>query len=125
MKTGRTETEGLQALVRSLVPNSTASLTNEEGEVRELTEEDFKGMRPLAETDPGMIEAVKQWRQELAHDRQHDLLTISIDLPKDDLKHIGEFASALGLTRSEFIVRATNREMLRSALPEAGFGDER
>jgi hypothetical protein len=58
MKTGRTETEVLQALVRSLVPNSTASLTNEEGEVRELTEEDFKGMRPLAETDPGMIEAV-------------------------------------------------------------------
>lgn len=38
-------------------------LTDEEGEVRELTEEDFEGMRPLAEVDPGMLEAVREWRK--------------------------------------------------------------
>jgi hypothetical protein len=34
-------------------------LTDEEGEVRELTVEDFKRFRPIAEVDPGMIEAMK------------------------------------------------------------------
>jgi uncharacterized protein (DUF4415 family) len=38
-------------------------LTNEDGEVRELTREDFEGMRPIAEVDPGMLEAVAQWRK--------------------------------------------------------------
>ena len=37
-------------------------LTDDEGEVRELTEEDFAEMRPLREVDPGMAKAVKQWR---------------------------------------------------------------
>ena len=32
-------------------------LTDEDGEVRELTAEDFKGMRPLSEVDPGLVEA--------------------------------------------------------------------
>jgi hypothetical protein len=30
-------------------------LTDEDGEVRELTAEDFKGMRPLSEVDPGLV----------------------------------------------------------------------
>jgi uncharacterized protein (DUF4415 family) len=38
-------------------------LTDEEGEVRELTEEDFKSMRPIAEVDPGMLKAVAEWRR--------------------------------------------------------------
>ena len=38
-------------------------LTDEDGEVRELTREDFEGMRPIAEVDPGMLEAVAQWRK--------------------------------------------------------------
>lgn len=37
-------------------------LTDDEGEVRELTEEDFVGMRPIAEVDPGMLKAVAEWR---------------------------------------------------------------
>jgi uncharacterized protein (DUF4415 family) len=37
-------------------------LTDEEGEVRELTAEDFAHMRPIAEVDPGMVEAVAEWR---------------------------------------------------------------
>jgi uncharacterized protein (DUF4415 family) len=38
-------------------------LTDEDGEVRELTSEDFKGMRPLSEIDPGLIEAVAEYRR--------------------------------------------------------------
>ena len=38
-------------------------LTDEDGEVRELTAEDFKGMRPLSEIDPGLIEAVAEYRR--------------------------------------------------------------
>ena len=38
-----------------------------------------------------MIEAVEAWRRELAR----KTVTISIDLPEDDLKHIDEFANAL------------------------------
>jgi uncharacterized protein (DUF4415 family) len=37
-------------------------LTDEEGEVRELTRSDFKLMRPIREVDPGMLEAVAEWR---------------------------------------------------------------
>src|ERR1700733_2947340 len=38
-------------------------LTDEDGEVRELTAEDFKDMRPLHEADPGMIKAVAEYRR--------------------------------------------------------------
>jgi hypothetical protein len=38
---------------------TTAPLTNEGGEVRKLTEEDFRGMRPLAEVDPATVELVE------------------------------------------------------------------
>ena len=38
-------------------------LTDEDGEVRELTAEDFEGMRPLSEIDPGLIEAVAEYRR--------------------------------------------------------------
>lgn len=37
-------------------------LTDEAGEVRELTADDFRGLKPLAEADPGMIEAVETMR---------------------------------------------------------------
>jgi len=47
---------------RALKP-SARPLTDEDGEVRELTREDFRRMRPIAEVDPGMLEAVAQWRK--------------------------------------------------------------
>lgn len=47
------------------MPKKRPPLTDEEGEVRELTREDFKGMRPLREVDPGMIEAMAEWRKTL------------------------------------------------------------
>ena len=43
-------------------------LTDKDGEVRELTYEDFKHMRPLAEVDPGLIEAMKAMRDRLSKD---------------------------------------------------------
>lgn len=39
-------------------------LTDEDGEVRELTAEDMKLFRPIQEVDPGMLEAVENWRRE-------------------------------------------------------------
>ena len=41
------------------MPKRRPPLTNEEGEVRELTRDDFKGMRPLREVHPELIEAMK------------------------------------------------------------------
>lgn len=35
-------------------------LTDQEGEVRELTREDIKLFRPIAEVDPGMVEAMQR-----------------------------------------------------------------
>jgi uncharacterized protein (DUF4415 family) len=37
-------------------------LTDKDGEVRELTAEDMKLFRPIAEVDPGMVEAMKATR---------------------------------------------------------------
>ena len=38
-------------------------LTDEDGEVRELTAEDFKSMKPLAEVEPGLVEALQNMRK--------------------------------------------------------------
>jgi uncharacterized protein (DUF4415 family) len=40
-------------------------LTNAAGEVRDLTREDFKGMRPLAEVDPGLVKAMKAFKRQV------------------------------------------------------------
>ena len=37
-------------------------MTNEDGEVRELTAEDVKLFRPIAEVDPGLADAMKAMR---------------------------------------------------------------
>ena len=50
---------------RNSTPKKRPPLTDEEGEVRELTREDFKGMRPIREVDPRMIEAMAEWRKTL------------------------------------------------------------
>ncbi len=38
-------------------------LTDEDGEVRELTRADFRRMRPIVDSDPHMVEAVREWRK--------------------------------------------------------------
>jgi uncharacterized protein (DUF4415 family) len=40
-------------------------LTDEEGEVRELTRKDFRGMRPVREAMPELIEAMGDFRRKL------------------------------------------------------------
>ena len=47
------------------MPRKRPPLTDEDGEVRELTREDFRGMRPIAEVDPGMLDAIAEWRRSL------------------------------------------------------------
>jgi uncharacterized protein (DUF4415 family) len=47
------------------MPKRRPPLTDEEGEVRELTAKDFKGMRPLREVDPGFIAAMEQFRKKV------------------------------------------------------------
>ena len=42
-------------------------LTDEEGEVRALTEEDFKDARPLTEVHPELIDAMKAMRDKGGH----------------------------------------------------------
>ncbi len=41
-------------------------LTNEAGDVRPLTEEDFEGWRPMREAMPELIEAVEAYRAQRA-----------------------------------------------------------
>lgn len=38
------------------------SLTDDDGEVRELTAEDMKLFRPIAEVDPGMVDAMQRMK---------------------------------------------------------------
>ena len=47
------------------MPKKRPPLTDEEGEVRELTQEDFRGMRPAREVMPELIEAMEEWRKKL------------------------------------------------------------
>ena len=47
------------------MPKKRPPLTDEEGEVRELTREDFRGMRPAREVMPELIEAMEEWRKKL------------------------------------------------------------
>ena len=45
------------------MPKRRLPLTDEEGEVRELTRADFKGMRPVREAMPELIEAMAEFRR--------------------------------------------------------------
>jgi hypothetical protein len=47
------------------MPKRRPALTDEEGEVRELTREDFRGMRPMREAMPEFIEAMEEFRRKL------------------------------------------------------------
>jgi uncharacterized protein (DUF4415 family) len=47
------------------MPKRRPPLTDEDGEVRELTREDFRGMRPVREAMPELIEAMAEFRRKL------------------------------------------------------------
>ncbi len=86
------------------------SLTDEEGEVRELTAEDFKSMRPLREADPSFIEAMADFRRKLGRPKAA--------APK---VHIG-FRLAADVVESVKASGPGYNARVEQALREAGFG---
>jgi uncharacterized protein (DUF4415 family) len=92
------------------MPKRRPALTDEEGEVRELTREDFRGMRPVREAMPELIEAMKEFRRKLGRPKAEE--------PK---VHIG-FRLASDVVAS---IKASGRgynARVEQALREAGFG---
>ncbi len=85
-------------------------LTNKDGEVRELTAEDMRLFKPIAEVDPGMVEAMKDFRRKVGRPK-----TVA---PK---VHVG-FRLAADIVAS---IKASGRgynARVEQALREAGFG---
>jgi uncharacterized protein (DUF4415 family) len=94
------------------MPKRRPPLTDEEGEVRELTREDFRGMRPMREVMPEFIEAMKEFRRKLGRPKAQ--------APK---VHIG-FRLASDVVAS---IKASGRgynARVEQALRAAGFGDK-
>ena len=92
------------------MPKKRPPLTDEEGEVRELTREDFRGMRPVREVMPEFIEAMQEFRRKLGRPKA--------EAPK---VHIG-FRLASDVVAS---IKASGRgynARVEQALREAGFG---
>jgi uncharacterized protein (DUF4415 family) len=94
------------------MPKRRPPLTDEEGEVRELTREDFKGMRPMREAMPEFIEAMEEFRRKLGRPKA--------EAPK---VHIG-FRLAPDVVAS---IKASGRgynARVEQALRAAGFGEK-
>ena len=51
--------------MRPEMPAPTRPMTNKTGEVRELTEEDLRLFKPIDEVDPGMAEAIMEFRRKI------------------------------------------------------------
>jgi uncharacterized protein (DUF4415 family) len=93
------------------MPKRKPPLTDEEGEVRELTREDFRGMRPVRVAMPELIEAMAAFRRKLGRPKA--------EAPK---VHIG-FRLASDVVAS---IKASGRgynARVERALREAGFGE--
>jgi uncharacterized protein (DUF4415 family) len=94
------------------MPRKRPPLTDEEGEVRELTREDFRGMQPVREAMPELIEAMAEFRRKLGRPKA--------EAPK---VHIG-FRLASDVVAS---IKASGRgynARVEKALREAGFGEK-
>ena len=94
------------------MPRKRPPLTDEEGEVRELTREDFRGMQPVREAMPELIEAMAEFRRKLGRPKA--------EAPK---VHIG-FRLASDVVAS---IKASGRgynARVEQALREAGFGEK-
>jgi len=85
-------------------------LSNKDGEVRELTAEDMRQFKPIADVDPGMVEAMKDFRRKVGRPKAV--------APK---VHVG-FRLAADIVAS---IKASGRgytARVEQALREAGFG---
>ncbi|HEY5203460.1 MAG TPA: BrnA antitoxin family protein [Roseiarcus sp.] len=93
------------------MPKRRPALTDEEGELRELIREDFRGMRPVREAMPELIEAMAEFRRKLGRPKA--------EAPK---VHIG-FRLASDVVAS---IKASGRgynARVEQALRDAGFGE--
>ncbi len=95
-------------------------LTDEEGEVREFTEDDLAGMRPIAEVDPGMIETIEELRRKLGRPKSespkvHIGFRLAADVVRGSRRPHGysprRGGSARGVIRAGF--RGTRRRNAR------------
>jgi uncharacterized protein (DUF4415 family) len=84
--------------------------TDEEGEVGELTREDFRGMRPVREARPELIQAMAEFRRKLGRP--------TAETPK---VHIGFRLASDVVASIEASERGYNARV-EQALREAGFG---
>jgi uncharacterized protein (DUF4415 family) len=84
-------------------------LTDEEGEVRELTAEDFRDMRPVREVMPELIEAAKAFKKMGRPKAETTKVHIGFRLAADVVESIK--ASGAGYNRR-----------VEEALRKAGFG---
>ena len=94
------------------MPKRRPPLTDEEGEVRELTREDFRGMRLVREAMPELVEAMAEFRRKLGRPKA--------EAPK---VHIG-FRLASDVVAS---IKASGRgynARVEQALRDAGFGEK-
>ena len=88
-------------------------LTDKAGEVRELTEEDMRLFKPIAEVDPGIGEAMREFRRKVGRPKA--------TAPK---VHVG-FRLAQDVVAS---IKASGRgynARIEQVLREAGFGGEK
>jgi uncharacterized protein (DUF4415 family) len=93
------------------MPKRRPPLTDEEGEVRELTREDFRGMRPVREAMPELIEAMGDFRRKLGRPKA--------EAPK---VHIG-FRLASDVVASIKASGPGYNARVEQALRDAGFGE--
>jgi uncharacterized protein (DUF4415 family) len=96
-------------------------LTDEDGEVRELTREDFEGMRPIAEVDPGMLEAVAQWRKVGRPKAESPKTHISFRLAADVVESIkatgqGYNARVEQALRAAFVAKGADLRLAKRAI---------
>jgi uncharacterized protein (DUF4415 family) len=85
-------------------------LADKDGEVRELTAEDMRLFKPIAEVDPGMVEAMTEFRRKLGRPKA--------EAPK---VHIG-FRLASDVVASIKASGPGYNVRVEQALREAGFG---
>jgi uncharacterized protein (DUF4415 family) len=93
-------------------PRSTPPLTDEDGEVRELTLADIRRMKPVREVMPELIEAMADFRSKLGRPK--------IAAPK---VHIG-FRLAPDVVESVKASGPGYNARVEQALRKAGFGDK-
>jgi uncharacterized protein (DUF4415 family) len=69
------------------LPDHLPPLTDEEGEVRELTAEDFKHFRPMREVFPELVEAFERARGQRGAQKAPTKEHVSIRLSRNVLEH--------------------------------------